>query len=80
MSPLPESIEQRLAAGSDEYAQSVRHLLPSPEELPLTPPYEQVLHAILDLSKGDWRLVRQYSQAARADWRDVLLWASQSSP
>jgi hypothetical protein len=68
------------AAGDNEYARSARHLLPSPEELSLTPPYERVLHAILDLANGDWRLVRHHSQAARADWRDVLLWSSQASP
>lgn len=73
---LPDSIEERLAAASSEYAVSARHLLPLREELPLTPPYERVLHAILDLAKGDWRLVRHYSQVAREDWRDVLMWAS----
>ncbi|GAA1825414.1 hypothetical protein GCM10009835_52700 [Planosporangium flavigriseum] len=80
MKALPDSVEQRLAAGDNEYARSARHLLPSPEELSLTPPYERVLHAILDLANGDWRLVRHYSQAACEDWRDVLLWSSQASP
>lgn len=75
---MPDSIEQRLAAGSREYAASARHLLPSREELPLTPLYERVLHAILDLAKGDWRLVRHYSRAAREDWRDVLHWAPEA--
>lgn len=74
---MPDSIEQRLAAGSLEYATSARHLLPSREELPLAP-YERVLHAILDLAKGDWRLVHHYSRAARKDWRDVLYWASEA--
>ncbi|TDB78211.1 hypothetical protein [Micromonospora sp. KC721] len=79
MSTMPDSIEQRLAASSREYAASARHLLPSRDELPLTPPYERVLHAILDLAKGDWRLVRHYSQVAREDWRDVLYWASEEN-
>jgi len=79
MSGIPASVEQRLAATDQEYAWSARDLLPLPEELPLTPPYERVLHAILDLAKGDWRLVHHYSEAAREDWRDVLLWASEAS-
>ena len=79
MEGFPESVERRLAADDAGFARSARHLLPPLEQLPLTPPYEQLLHAILDLADGDWELVRHYSQQVRQDWRDVLLWASGSS-
>ncbi|MFC7545043.1 hypothetical protein [Plantactinospora sp. GCM10030261] len=76
MDGFPESVDRRLDAAPVEFARSARQLLPKCGELPLTPPYERVLHAILDLAEGDWRRVRTLGQAAREDWRDVLWWAS----
>lgn len=69
---FPASVEQRLAALPADYAASARQLLPAGDDLPLSPPYERVLHAILDRAGGDWRRLRDLADLARTDWRDVL--------
>lgn len=49
-----------------------------------TEPYERererVQLAILHLSEGDIEEVRAYTKAAKRDYRDVLLWSSDSRP
>lgn len=77
VSALPESVEQRLASLPTEYAASARRLLPRRDELPLSPPYERVLHAVLDLADGDWQQLRHHAESAKRDWRDVLWWAEE---
>jgi len=54
--------------------------LPREEELPLSPPYEGVLLAILSLAAGDLGLLRHFADRARSDWRDVLLWSRPDDP
>lgn len=49
-------------------------MLPPPDHLPLHPPYERVLLAIVGLADGDVSQIAHYCQAAIEDWRDVLYW------
>jgi hypothetical protein len=73
----PGSVEARIRTdynGADREAAAA--LLPREDELPLRPPYEQVLLAILTLARGDLGSLRHYADSARSDWRDVLLWAA----
>jgi hypothetical protein len=59
-------------SGADRDAAAA--LLPREDELPLQPPYERVLLAILTLARGDLGRLRHYADSARSDWRDVLYW------
>jgi hypothetical protein len=73
---LPGSVDTRLNAdysGADRQAAAA--LLPREDELPLNPPYERVLLAILTLARGELDTLRQCADSARSDWRDVLYWA-----
>jgi hypothetical protein len=83
MASLPESVEGRLALASAEYANSVRHLLPSAESLGLVgesdgPLYERVLHIVLDDAPWDWRLLRDLAELTTKDWRDILAAAKEN--
>ena len=49
-------------------------LLPGIDELPLNPPYERVLQAIVRLAEGDIDQLHYYAGEAGKDWRDVLYW------
>lgn len=49
-------------------------MLPGQDQLPLHPPYERVLLAIVGLADGRLERVAEFSAAATADWRDVLSW------
>lgn len=61
---------------SGDDRQAAAALLPREDELPLTPPYEAVLLAILALAQGDLDLLSHYADSARTDWRDVLVWSA----
>jgi hypothetical protein len=74
---FPVSVEQRLSGMPSEYATSARHLLPRLDALPFSPPYERVLHALLDLAAGDVHELRHLAETAQRDWRDVLMWAEE---
>jgi hypothetical protein len=72
---LPSSVDARINAdysGADKDAAAA--LLPRVDELPLNPPYERVLLAILTLAQGNLDTLRHYADIARSDWRDVLYW------
>jgi hypothetical protein len=39
--------------------------------------YERLLHALLDLARGDARELQGLVEVAQRDWRDVLWWAEE---
>jgi hypothetical protein len=53
---------------------AARGSLPAQEDLPLNPPYQRVLIAVIKLSAGSLNKLAYYSEQARRDWRDVLYW------
>lgn len=74
---MPSSVQARIHADyTSADRQTATALLPHEDELPLTPPYESVLLAILTLAQGDLDALRHYADSARSDWRDVLYWSS----
>jgi hypothetical protein len=72
---LPSSVVAELKRTfSDVDQAAARKLLPSEADLPLDPPYERVLLAVVGLADGSLSDLAHYSEEARADWRDVLYW------
>jgi hypothetical protein len=71
----PPAVRDRLAADFGPRQQAAAALLPRRDDLPLQPPYEHVLRAVLILAEGDLGLLGHYAAQARSDWRDVLVWA-----
>jgi len=73
--PVPEAVKSEIVAGfGPDSIAGVAALLPEIDELPLNPPYERVLRAIVRLAEGDVDQLRYYAGEARKDWRDVLYW------
>lgn len=72
---LPESVKAAAAKsfGVERLAE-LAMMLPAREHLPLSPPFERVLLAIVGLADGDLDEIAEYSKAAMIDWRDVLYW------
>jgi hypothetical protein len=71
----PDAVRDTLAADFGPRPDAAAALLPRRDELPLSPPYEQVLLAVLILAEGDLGRLGHYAARARSDWRDVLVWA-----
>lgn len=70
----PEIVERLRQTFPDRDVVELAAVLPIFGELPMTPPWGRVLHAIITLSEGDPARLAQYAQNARDDWRDVLYW------